>query len=44
VLRSQDQAVSELEITWASGDREKPDWKEKELGEYTEELKNEKEL
>jgi hypothetical protein len=30
VLRSPDQAVSELEISWASEEREEPDGKEKE--------------
>jgi len=43
VLRSPDLAVSELEISWDSGQREEPDWKEKELEEGAEELESEKE-
>jgi hypothetical protein len=42
VLRSPDPAVSELEISWASAEREEPEWKEKELQEDEEELKSEK--
>ncbi len=46
VLSSPDLAASGLEIRWASGEREEPDWKEEELEEgETEELEGkEKEL
>jgi hypothetical protein len=43
ILRSPDPAVSELEISWASAEREEPEWEEKELQEDEEELKSEKE-
>ncbi len=42
-MRSPDPAVSELEISWASAEREEPEWKEKELQEEEEELKCDKE-
>jgi hypothetical protein len=43
VLRSRDPAVAELEISWASGEREEPDWKEKEPeGEVEEQDEKEK--
>ncbi len=43
VLRSPDPAVAELEISWASGEREETDWMEKEQEGEVEEKEKEKE-